>query len=114
MTNIAVYGTLKEGHGNNSLLGDSLLVGEGWIAGYQMVAEGIPFVFKVEDNSSKVWVEVYEVEPNTLQSIDGLEGHPDWYYRSPVLVTTADGEVGAEVYLNDDYKDLPIVVGGVY
>ena len=114
MFNVAVYGTLKEGHGNNVLLQDSAKIGEGWIHGYKMVASGIPFVFKDEAVKGKVWVEVWQVDGPTLAQLDSLEGHPDWYYRSPVSVQTEQGEVRAEVYLNDQHNELPEVVGGVY
>ena len=112
--NVAVYGTLKAGHGNNRLLQNSRMIGEGWIHGYKMVASGIPFVFKDEDVDSKVWVEVWQVDGPTLANLDSLEGHPDWYYRSPVDVHTEGGGMQAEVYLNDQHNELPEVVGGVY
>lgn len=96
--NIAVYGTLKQGHGNHGLL-----TGERWefyernslehdykpaeflgvhrIHGYGLYSAWIPFAVPTEGRS--IAVEVYRVvEPGMLSLLDRLEGHPRNYTRT--------------------------------
>ena len=99
---LAVYGTLKQGYGNNVLLKDCQFLGRGTITGYRMYQSGIPYVVLDPSNDRyKVHVEVYDCPKHVVTgSVDRLEGHPEWYCRTPCVVTMEDGtEVPAEVYL---------------
>lgn len=90
---VFVYGTLKSGFGNNQLLSTSEYVGEaitkkkGELRGY-----GIPFFVPEEFMSGdyparSVKGEVWKIDNlSTLFTLDRLEGHPYFYYRSPILV----------------------------
>jgi len=105
---IAVYGTLRQGHGNHKVLGDSKLVDAGWTKEkYKLTASGIPFVSDKEEISN-VRVEVYEVSDEQLPRVDSLEGYNpnnhdgSWYKRRPVSVNLDNGEeVKASVYFNE-------------
>ena len=101
---LAVYGTLRQGFGNNGYLRNSEFVGQGKTTEkYAMYASGIPFVTKKNAHTNIV-VEVFEVnDENTLRHVDSLEGHPDWYKREPIEVTLEDGtKTIAELYFCDD------------
>jgi gamma-glutamylcyclotransferase (GGCT)/AIG2-like uncharacterized protein YtfP len=69
---VFVYGTLKAGFGNHSLLGASKLIGRGVIPGRLYVC-GLPY-FKNEGNSA-VHGELYRVTDDVLARLDALEGH---------------------------------------
>lgn len=92
-TRVMVYGTLRRGKGNNHLLRYSEYVGRTLIKGKLSLYDmgGIPaLVERSEGDDSSVLVDVYDVPPDTLTTLDMLEGHPDWYQRK--VATTDIGE----------------------
>jgi gamma-glutamylcyclotransferase (GGCT)/AIG2-like uncharacterized protein YtfP len=111
---LAVYGTLLQGYGNNRLLENSTLLGEGkTVDKFQMHASGFPMVNNVNKNVN-IHCEVYQVPLNDLPRIDSLEGHPVWYERKPIKVKLNNGEVViAELYFNNQeavnarWKEVP-------
>lgn len=88
---VFVYGTLKTGFGNNSLLYDSILVGEAVsFHSYTMIdLGGCPMLASNTTNLSRHVVgEMWRVEsPHTLARLDRLEGHPVFYKRSLAAFT---------------------------
>ena len=97
---VAVYGTLKKGHGNHRLLAKSKFIGDGRTAmAYPMIQSGIPFLIDVAGSGSCITVEVYRVTAAELKALDSLEGHPDWYVRRQKTVHLATGgSVTAWIY----------------
>lgn len=103
---VGVYGTLRRGHGNHTLLGGMQFVEEIEVDGLTMYvprspitgqpSPGIPFV-DVGERDDKIIVEVYDGSHlshadwhTTMLSLDGLEGHPRWYKRSLIDVGVGD------------------------
>tara|TARA_R100000742_G_C4277112_1_gene98706 strand:+ start:1964 stop:2341 length:378 start_codon:yes stop_codon:yes gene_type:complete len=83
--NVFVYGTLKRSHGNNGMLGDSEFLGTGCTRRkFALYEDGLPYL--IDDPISPIGGEVYSVTDETLQRLDALEGHPDWYNRKKILV----------------------------
>lgn len=78
---VAVYGTLKKNHGNHPLLKDSEFLGQDRVKGWDLYAGGIPFIVK---GKGSVSVEVYKIDKSTFNSIDRLEGYPEFYNRTKV------------------------------
>ena len=85
---IFVYGTLKKGYGLNSTLQepDAIFIKTTIPAKplFDLVDLGhfpglIPGFFYVLG-------ELYDVSPRIIQRLDWLEGHPDFYYRSPITI----------------------------
>ena len=90
MEKVFVYGTLKEGHGNNVLLSFSERLGTGITEDkYIMYELGIPYVSK-SFKLTRISGEVYRVKLDTLEALDLLEGHPNWYKREKVEVEYYD------------------------
>jgi len=83
---VFVYGTLKSGHGNNYALKDAEFLGRCFIEGeYTLVdLSWYPGLVKVGAEGSKVFGEVYRIDESTLNSLDAIEGHPDFYCREKV------------------------------
>ena len=81
---VAVYGSLREGFGNHSLLGDSQLKSEEVLEGeYTMLhLGGFPGV--VLEGTTPITVEVYEIDEDTFSRLDMLEGYPSFYNRKQV------------------------------
>lgn len=79
-----VYGTLKKGFGNNHLLSGDTFVGEATtLPNFTMFSMGgFPGVSK--EGETQIRGEIYEVSPSTLERLDRLEGHPNWYIREEV------------------------------
>ena len=124
MHRIFVYGSLRAGFGNHRLLKDSRYIGEAVTAPqYTMLhLGGFPGV--VADGQTSIVGEVYEVDHDTLRLLDRLEGHPNFYARTPIEVArvgNTDIDLGpeaidAEVYLLpqqwvEDGRN-PIIAGG--
>ena len=94
---LAVYGTLKAGKSNHSLLAGASYVGAGkTIYKYGMQASSptsVPFVFE-HVNMHKISVELYELPTASIRKgIDSLEGHPVNYERKLIDVELLDGSV---------------------
>lgn len=93
---IFVYGTLKKKYHNNRLLGNSTFVGEGTVKGTLHVT-GLPYL---RPGNTHVHGEIYEVNEQTLGTLDSLEGHPNWYKRTPMLAWLNTGDIIAvEAYV---------------
>ena len=108
---VAVYGTLRKGFGNHRLLNSARLVGTGQtIEQYAMVAQGIPYVASGHrEDGNNIRVEVYAVDDATLERMDQLENHPDWYKRKEIKVQLDNGIIATSwLYFNDtvDLQDL--------
>ena len=92
---IFVYGTLKNGYGNNVLmqhdqathLGDAVTTPEYHLFSFGHFP-GLTF------GDQRVKGEVWEV--NNINPFDRLEGHPNWYRRQPVNL---EGWEGVEAYI---------------
>lgn len=91
-TRVFVYGTLKEGHGNHDyfLAGNPGVekLGRCYVTGdFAMYSNGAFPIVTQGDNSMAahhIVGEVYEIDEETLDALDALEGHPDWYRRVKV------------------------------
>lgn len=99
---LAVYGTLKSGHGNNYLLKDSWFIGSGKTKENYAITglKYVPMVFK-KPAIAPIVVEVYEVKWTTLFGpIDRLEGNGSFYNREKIKITMDDdNEIEAWMYL---------------
>lgn len=90
-TSIAVYGTLKCGHGNHHFLKNAEFVGMGTTRDrYPLHVKGLPYLFERKGEGHNVEVEVYSVDSATLASVDRLEGHPSFYKRKLVDISMSD------------------------
>jgi len=101
---VAVYGTLRQGWNNNSLLSTATLVSTGSTREqFAMVCNGIPFVSsKPREDGHNIFVEVYAVDDHTLARLDRLENHPEWYTREKTRIELDNGlSVDAWLYFND-------------
>lgn len=92
---VAVYGTLRQGFGNNRLLADSKYLGLETLKGpFSMIScGGFPAIFLHENKeiSNPLTIEVYEVDENTLlNSLDMLEGYPTFYNRTQIPTSFGD------------------------
>jgi gamma-glutamylcyclotransferase (GGCT)/AIG2-like uncharacterized protein YtfP len=95
---IFVYGTLKRGMGNNSILADSKFQCYATTEPiYSLFGDGIPFL--KEGGKHHVWGEVYKVSAEVRQELDWLEGHPEWYRRVPVGLEGPWSDAGVEAYV---------------
>lgn len=88
---VFVYGTLRKHHGNHAYLKESRYVGIGkTVDRYAFYLSGLPYVAK-DPPISRIVGEIYCVDDRTLQRLDRLEGHPDFYRRELIEVELGDG-----------------------
>ena len=104
---VAVYGTLRKGYNNHHLLHSSNMLDIGsTMDDYRMICEGIPYVLPADGSGSRIRVEVYAVDDETLDRLDMLEGHPSWYRREQVPIMLDNGvSVNAWLYINADAEN---------
>ncbi|MDE2097325.1 MAG: gamma-glutamylcyclotransferase [Patescibacteria group bacterium] len=107
-----VYGTLRQGESNHSLLKDQELVGYSRANGYVMVSLGaFPGAIKVVNGGWCIYGEIYNVKDEVLPHVDGLEGYPGFYTREEVDVEPYGKcwiyTLPAEEYLKDGSKFIP-------
>lgn len=102
-----VYGTLRAGGGNEHLLeGRSEHMGTVRTRdSYTMFTDNLDFCPYLTDldlgnlEPTKITGELYRLPYSTLQDIDALEGHPDWYKRREVVLE--GGQVAWAYFLTD-------------
>ncbi len=114
MNKVAVYGSLRKGLGNHRVLGDSKLIGKEWIPNYEMFSLGsFP---GIRNGKGSIYVEVYEVDSNTLERLDTLEGYHakdsvnNFYNKEEV--STQFGDALIYTLQGERYKRNPIVTSG--
>ncbi|XP_022184617.2 putative gamma-glutamylcyclotransferase CG2811 [Nilaparvata lugens] len=102
LTCVFVYGTLKKGEPNHFLLEDSangyskFLFSAQTKSKYPLVIGppySIPYMIDLNSTGFNVRGEVYEVDDNMLEVLDGLEEHPVVYKRRKEDVIYKEGEV---------------------
>lgn len=84
---VFVYGTLKQGYGNNRLLLSSEFIGATKTVDlFYMDDLGCPMVFpSADEDALPVWGEVYKVTDELVaRSLDRLEGWPHIYDRKVI------------------------------
>ena len=107
MNRVFVYGTLKKGHGNNRLLADSTLLGNGVLSDHKLYDSGFP-VSAVSDGD-EVLGEVWECDDYALRRLDALEGYREgdpspMYFRR---VANIEGHGECYYYLGGPMWDFP-------
>lgn len=103
MAKVFVYGTLKKGRYNHGYLREAKYVGEYHTNNeYTLLVKGFPYL--VARNGQGCRGELYEVSKDLLRLLDTVEGHPDFYTRTRILVYDIETgvPVTAEVYLHAD------------
>lgn len=116
---VFVYGTLKRPYGNNRLLRSSVFVGTGTtvMPFWMRTTGGFPVVFRGQQAQGQpvgnIEGEIYEVNSETLRSLDGLEGHPGWYVRDQVSVDVQDTGIQQScwMYFGDHWQNTALPVG---
>lgn len=102
---IFVYGTLKQGSHNNSILTNSKFVGRAVTEkNLNIKSMGIPIVMMpstdtMENTAKPIIGEVYKVSKKTMNNVDILEGHPDLYKRIIIDVKIENEIHKAYIYL---------------
>jgi gamma-glutamylaminecyclotransferase len=112
MTRIFVYGTLRSRERNHPLLSAAWFAGQvRTLPAYSMHDLGSFPGVVLADRGIAIVGEVYEVDAETLASLDRLEGHPRFYQRSSIELE--DGTT-AEAYLlrREQVRGLPVICSG--
>lgn len=123
---VFVYGTLKQGYGNNRLLETSQKIADGVTEEEFLLTDvGFPYMIPQEalTGAESVTVapvrgELWEVTSElVMASLDRLEGIAyDHYRHRDVVVKTADGDFTAQAYVchnegAQDYRACAIIEG---
>ena len=89
---VFVYGTLKEGYGNNRRLQGHTKVGDFIVQGYKLYDCGFPVAWPSENEfiQGELW-DIGESQ-ETLRSLDALEAEGYMYNRTDIVARTPDGQ----------------------
>jgi len=121
-----VYGTLKQGYGNNILLCGAKFIGPAIShKKYVLFNCGFPVAVTLSEEHPMLPIigEVYEVGEQHIKSCDQLEGHPNWYRRDEIKATilTTGEEVETDIYEMNDWDNSRLkcnivnnIVNGAY
>ena len=104
---IFVYGTLKQGYGNNTLLRRATYIRTGVLEGYMAYQCGFPVA--MPDACSSLSGEFYDIGSNEdiLYNLDRLEGEGTMYIRE--TIKTEDSEFS--VYRGLPHVYSPFMIG---
>ena len=107
---VAVYGSLKQGHGNHRLLGDSACLGVTRTRPEYTLYNLGAFPAVGLNGNTAVQVEVYKVDEDVFSRLDMLEGYPAFYNRKRI-----DTEYGESwMYYLEECNGYDVVEGGVW
>lgn len=81
---VFVYGTLRDGEPNHSLLASARYIGVVRTAPRYTLVDMGSYPALVAGGLSQVVGELYELDTGTLEEVDEYEDHPAFYRRSPV------------------------------
>lgn len=126
LTKVFVYGTLRMGYGNHRLIEKSprsKFIGEGETKDkFKMIYMGFPGI--IRDNEKEYTTikgELYLVDLETLQSLDILEGTPNFYRREKITVLSNGKKHNAYTYILNttfrkytDHQAYPLIENGDY
>ena len=87
---VAVYGSLREGFGNHSLLEGATKLSKESITGEYTMLDLGAFPGVILEGNTPLVVEVYQVDEPTFNRLDMLEGYPSFYNRKKI--STSAGE----------------------
>ena len=106
----AVYGSLRRGLGNHTLLRNNKLVGVQEVEGFTLwdYASGA-FPAITEGGDGKITIELYDINAADLSNLDGLEGYPHFYNRKVIQTDRGDAWI---YYIEDDLSHLEQVEDG--
>lgn len=121
-TDIFVYGSLRKGGSNHSILTSSKFIGcAKTVQKLIMRARAFPFVSD-DQQVSFIHGEVYSVNSSVLRLIDQVESYDvlspqnSWYEREKVLVKMGEGDLQnlrkVEMYFNRKENKAPIIASG--
>jgi len=104
---VFVYGTLRRVQSNHKLLGDAYCYGTGSTRDkYAMYISGsYPYVTSTEARYP-ITGELYDVDDDTLDKLDKMEGHPRYYIRREIVVVVEGIEHIAWMYFRDPHGTL--------
>lgn len=105
---IAVYGSLRKNMGNDHYLRNSKYLGEFKTEPIFSLYSLGGFPGLKENGSTSVVVEVYEVDEETAQNVDALEGYKEGRkatFYDKTYIDTPWGKAGIYIYVNPISED---------
>ena len=96
---VFVYGSLLSGLVNHRVISTARLVGDAVSAPEFTFVNLGAFPGMVDGGSTAVKGEVYAVDAATLEALDHLEGHPEFYVRTEIAVSIGNEVTTVNAYL---------------
>lgn len=115
ITKLLVYGTLKKGYSNHRILSDATFLQEVIVGPYTMFNLGAYPACTLEP-STMIQAELYEVNKETMDRCDLLEGYPAFYTRHVVRYGPEPGDEAWMYFINREKMSprTPVVETGVW
>ncbi len=110
------YGTLQREFSNHRYLAGSKFLGTGRTKEkYALYCDGLPFLI-LNEPVSQIQGELYQVDDITLDLLDDLEGHPNWYRREQAEICLDDGsqpDIKAWIFFSENNSGT-LVPSGIF
>ena len=104
---VVVYGTLKKGGRLHRYMGTSKFLIDVAVTGFKMYDTGFGYPFIVEGaEEDKVWGEKYEIDDNTLKTLDMIEGIDSGLFKRVDLKDVkgwSDKKESTYIYVGDRF-----------
>ena len=103
---VFVYGSLKKGSHNHGVLGDSKMLGRGnTVEKFTMLDLG-SYPAVIDGDDYVIQGELYEVRPLAFESVEFLEGYPEFYNRkeTPIILEDGTQHIAYMYFIEDSYK----------
>lgn len=116
LSTVFVYGTLKRGYGNYMRLleGHAEFVGEARTRPEFTMLHLGGFPGIIPNGETAISGEVFRVDPRVLARLDGLEGHPNFYRRTPIILESGEAVETYVLAHPDRYSREKVVEDGVW
>jgi gamma-glutamylaminecyclotransferase len=103
MTTLFVYGTLLRGERNHRVLARAEYLGDAKTTARFTMFDLGSYAAIVAGGRTGIVGELYQVDPQTLATLDRLERHPDLYRRSEIELE-GGARVEAYVYVSTEHR----------
>lgn len=114
---VFVYGSLKNGRYNHSVLGNSTHVGDAWTTSEYLLVD-IGHFPGLLDGDNTVYGEIYRVDADIHKRLDRLEGQGVMYFLRPVnLYDFPTDEPVYTYFFNPKWyepENYPEIISGVW
>jgi gamma-glutamylcyclotransferase (GGCT)/AIG2-like uncharacterized protein YtfP len=109
---VFVYGTLMRGGTYHHLLAGARFIQQACTAPRYVLVDLGDYPALLDGGETRVAGEIYEVPEEMIAMLDALEGHPDYYRRTPIALDDGSEALGYVFVDGGALASAPTIEGG--